>query len=57
MESLQEINPDKSRASNAQMMFLCLHASGFTLIPVTIIAAELLSNLDQQILRIFLFPV
>ncbi len=38
MESLQEINPDKSKASNAQIMFLCLHASGLTLIPVSIIA-------------------
>ncbi|MBM3440163.1 MAG: spore maturation protein [Bacteroidetes bacterium] len=40
MESLQELNPDKERASNAQLMFLCLHASGLTLIPVTIIAAR-----------------
>jgi spore maturation protein SpmA/spore maturation protein SpmB len=40
MESLQEINPDKSTASNAQIMFLCLHASGLTLIPVSIIAAR-----------------
>ena len=38
MESLQEINPDKDRASNAQLMFLCLHASGLTLIPTIIIA-------------------
>ncbi len=38
MESLQELNPNKSVASNAQIMFLCLHASGLTLIPVTIIA-------------------
>ena len=38
MESLQEINPDKARASNAQVMFLCLHASGLTLIPVSVIA-------------------
>ncbi len=38
MESLQEINPDKERASNAQLMFLCLHASGLTLIPTIIIA-------------------
>jgi spore maturation protein SpmA/spore maturation protein SpmB len=38
MESLQEINPDKTRASNAQLMFLCLHASGLTLIPTLIIA-------------------
>ncbi|MFM2117553.1 MAG: hypothetical protein RL316_743, partial [Bacteroidota bacterium] len=38
MESLQELNPNKSEASNAQLMFLALHASGLTLIPVTIIA-------------------
>lgn len=40
MESLQELNPSKDTASNAQIMFLCLHASGLTLIPVTIIAAR-----------------
>ena len=38
MESLQELNPHKETASNAQIMFLCLHASGLTLIPVSIIA-------------------
>jgi spore maturation protein SpmA/spore maturation protein SpmB len=38
MESLQSINPNKETASNAQLMFLCLHASGLTLIPVAIIA-------------------
>ena len=38
MESLQELNPNKSVASNSQIMFLCLHASGLTLIPVSIIA-------------------
>jgi len=38
MESLQELNPSKTTASNAQVMFLALHASGLTLIPVTIIA-------------------
>jgi spore maturation protein SpmA len=37
MQSLQELNPDKDKATNAQLMFLCLHASGLTLIPVTII--------------------
>jgi spore maturation protein SpmA/spore maturation protein SpmB len=40
MESLQELNPDKEKASNAQIMFLCLHASGLTIIPVAIIAAR-----------------
>ncbi|MBK0369672.1 nucleoside recognition domain-containing protein [Flavobacterium agrisoli] len=37
MESLQEINPDKDRASDAQIMFMCLHASGLTLIATSII--------------------
>ena len=38
MESLQEINPIKQQASNAQIMFLVLHTSGLTLIPLTIIS-------------------
>jgi spore maturation protein SpmA/spore maturation protein SpmB len=38
METLQELNPSKETASNSQIMFLCLHASGLTLIPVSIIA-------------------
>ena len=40
MESMQELNTDKTKASNAQIMFLCLHASGLTLVPVTVIAAR-----------------
>jgi len=44
MESLQTINPDKDTASNAQIMFLCLHASGLTLIPVSIFAARAARN-------------
>lgn len=38
MQSLQELNPNKDIASNAQIMFLSLHAAGLTLIPVSIIA-------------------
>ncbi len=38
MESLQTLNPNKEKATNAQVMFMCLHASGLTLIPTTIIA-------------------
>ena len=38
MQSLQEINPDKDTASNAQIMFLVLHTSGLTLIPLSIMA-------------------
>lgn len=40
MQSLQEINPSAERASNAQIMFLCLHAAGFSLIPVSVIAVR-----------------
>lgn len=42
MESLQELNPQKDTASNSQIMFLALHASGLTLIPVSIIALSLI---------------
>jgi len=38
MESLQTLNPNKEEASDAQIMFLVLHASGLTLIPLSIMA-------------------
>ncbi len=38
MESLHTLNPNKDEASNAQIMFLVLHTSGLTLIPVAIMA-------------------
>ena len=38
MGELQELNPNKKKASNAQIMFLVLNTTGFTLIPVTIMA-------------------
>jgi spore maturation protein SpmA len=38
MGSMQELNPEKETASNAQIMFLVLNTSGFTLVPLTIIA-------------------
>lgn len=47
MESLQTLNPEKDKASDAQIMFMCLHAAGLTLIPTSIIgyrAAENASN-------------
>ncbi|MCS6822680.1 MAG: hypothetical protein NZ529_00175 [Cytophagaceae bacterium] len=40
MQSLQELNPDKEKASNAQIMFLTLNASGLTIIPISIISAR-----------------
>lgn len=44
MQSLQEINPDKETASNSQIMFMVLHASGLTLIPVSIIAQRIIAG-------------
>ena len=38
MQSLQDLNPDKDTASNAQIMFLVLHTSGLTIIPLNIMA-------------------
>ena len=38
MKELQEINPQKDTASNAQIMFLVLNASSLVLIPTSIMA-------------------
>lgn len=43
MKEMQELNTDKETASNAQIMFLALNTSGFTIIPLAII-------LDRSIL-------
>jgi spore maturation protein SpmA len=43
MKELQEINPNKDTASNAQIMFLVLNTSGLTIIPLAIL-------LDRSIL-------
>ena len=36
MQQLQELNKEKDTASNPMIMFLCINASGLTLIPITI---------------------
>ena len=36
MQELQELNPEKDTATNAQIMFLVLNTSGLTLIPISI---------------------
>ncbi len=36
MKELQEINPDKEKASNPMIMFLVLNTSGLTIIPINI---------------------
>lgn len=38
MQSLQELNPKKETASNAQIMFLALNTSSITIIPLSVIA-------------------
>lgn len=38
MKELQEVNKEKEKASNAQIMFLVLNTSGLTIIPVSIMA-------------------
>ena len=44
MQSLQELNEDKDKASDAQIMFMCLHAAGLTLIPTSIIGYRAAEN-------------
>ena len=36
MQELQELNPEKETATNAQIMFLVLNTSGLTIIPISI---------------------
>lgn len=36
MQQLQELNQEKNSANNPMIMFLCINASGLTLIPITI---------------------
>ncbi len=38
MEELQELNPEKDRATNAQILFLVINTSSVTLLPITIFA-------------------
>lgn len=38
MNSLQDLNPNKEVASNAQIMFLVLNTSGLTIIPISVLA-------------------
>ena len=53
MESLQTLNPEKEKATNAQIMFLVLHTSGLTIIPLTIISYRLAAN-SQDAASIFI---
>lgn len=47
MQSLEEINPMKGTASNAQIMFLVMHTSGLTLIPLSIISYRVAASVPS----------
>ena len=49
MNELQEINPDKQTASDAQIMFLVLNTAGITLIPTSVIAIRQTIALEQHV--------
>lgn len=44
MQELQELNPKKDTATNAQIMFLVLNTAGITLIPTSVIALRMASG-------------
>ena len=49
MEELQELNPVKDTASDAQIMFLVLNTAGITLIPTSVIAIRQTVALEQHV--------
>jgi spore maturation protein SpmA len=49
MSDLQELNPVKDTASNAQIMFLVLNTAGLTLVPTSVIAIREAIAVEQHI--------
>jgi spore maturation protein SpmA len=49
MNDLQELNPQKEKASDAQIMFLVLNTAGITLIPSSVIAIRQSMAIEQHI--------
>ena len=49
MSSLQDLNTDKERASDSQIMFLVLNTAGLTLIPTSVIAIRQTIALEQHV--------
>jgi spore maturation protein SpmA len=47
MQQLQELNPNPLAASNPMIMFLCINASGLTILPVTILMYRLQLGADN----------
>jgi spore maturation protein SpmA len=57
MKQLQELNPEKEKASNAQIMFLVLNTSGLTIIPVSVFRGMLAANERSLTLPAFSLPI
>jgi len=49
MSELQELNPQKDRATDAQVMFLVLNTAGITLIPTSVIAISQTVAMQQGV--------
>jgi spore maturation protein SpmB len=49
MNELQELNPEKERASDAQIMFLVLNTAGITLVPTSVIAIRQTMAVEQKV--------
>ena len=47
MQEMQELNPNKETASNAQIMFLALNTAGLTIVPVSVVAIRSQSHSDN----------
>ncbi len=53
MSELQELNPEKEKASDAQIMFLVLNTAGLTLIPSSVIAIRQTVAVQQGVAENF----
>jgi spore maturation protein SpmA len=53
MKSLEDLNPEKGTATNAQIMFLVLHTSGLTLIPLSILGYRIAAG-SKEVASIFI---
>ncbi len=49
MSQLQDINPEKDKATDAQVMFLVLNTAGLTLIPTSVIAMRQTIAMEQHV--------
>ncbi|MBN2282179.1 MAG: nucleoside recognition protein [Candidatus Marinimicrobia bacterium] len=57
MEELQELNPDKETATNAQVIFLAINTASITIIPMTVIALRTKIALENNLTGVNPFEV